>query len=84
MGFFEKSLGECIVGLRQAGFEVPQPFQIPGFFADFDECSLLFIRFSRKTIRFCEVHIPPVGDAYQQASYGSQDGISQGKGEACT
>ena len=37
MGFFEKSLGEGIVGLRQAGFEVPQPFQIPGFFADFDE-----------------------------------------------
>ena len=33
MGFFEKSLGEGIVGLRQAGFEVPQSFQIPGFLA---------------------------------------------------
>ena len=44
MGFFEKSLGEGIVGIRQAGFEVPQSFQIPGFFADLDEivCRVIY------------------------------------------
>ena len=37
MPLVEQAFGKVVVGLGEARFEVPKPFEIPGSLADFDE-----------------------------------------------